>query len=126
MTDAISALDNWLESRLDLSSFKRYRGVWVADPANKTSRIIAFMQTGGGGQNISVRTQPVRVLILSAEKGQSDAIALSDFANSIFDTLEQDYKTCGVAQIRPIGGIIGPGLTMENRVWFEMTLQLTI
>lgn len=119
----IDALIEWLKLQDWLSTAVYFRGPWVEDDNNRDSYLVSLAGSGGGGSNVFTRKQNIRVVMLGPIDGNTQT--LDDIAHSTLSrTLSDDYKACSIAQIEIIGGIIGPGITTENRPWCELNFQV--
>jgi hypothetical protein len=119
----IDALIDWLKINPTLVGADYFRGPWEENENNTDKFLVALMGNGGGGQSPYTRQQNIRVIMLGPINGNTqelDNIA----ASTLNRLLSGDYKACGIAQIEVIGGIIGPGITTENRPWCELNFQL--
>lgn len=113
----------WLKLQDWLSSAAYFRGPWVDDANNRESYLVSLAGSGGGGTDVFTRKQNIRVIMLGPVNGNTRTI--EDIATeTVRRTLLDDYQACSIAQIEVIGGIIGPGITTENRPWCEVNFQL--
>lgn len=126
MITPINAIKQWLEADPLWSSyqFSMARGFWRDSTANATKRIAQIAMTGGAAPIADVSRNTASLILLGPQKGAADAPAIEEIAEKIRQRLFTDYKTCGVAQIRLVGGIIGPGYTAEDRPWYELNLEV--
>jgi hypothetical protein len=119
----IDALIEWLKAEQALTDAVYFRGPWVEDDNNRESYLVSLGGSGGGGSNVFTRKQNIRVIILGPVDGNTQS--LDDIAaQTLRRTLSGDYTACSIAQIEIIGGIIGPGITTENRPWCELNFQV--
>lgn len=119
----IDALIEWLKLQDWLSTAVYFRGPWIDDSGNRDKYMVSLAGSGGGGSGVFTRKQNIRVILLGPIDGNTqtlDEIA----AATLSRTITGDYQACGIAQIEVIGGIIGPGITTENRPWCEINFQL--
>jgi len=119
----IDALIEWLKLQDWLSTAVYFRGPWVDDDSNRDKYMVSLAGSGGGGSNVFTRKQNIRVIMLGPIDGNTqtlDEIA----AATLSRTITGDYQACGITQIEVIGGIIGPGITTENRPWCELNFQV--
>lgn len=126
MTNPLEAVREWLEADPNWAGyqFSLARGIWRDTAANAAKRIAALSMNGGRAPIAEVSYNLVSLILLGPQKGQADAPAIEAIAIGIRDRLFNDYKACGVAQIRLVGGIIGPGFTAEDRPWIELSLEI--
>lgn len=119
----IDALTEWLKSEQALANAVYFRGPWIDDSNNANNYLVSIAGSGGGGTNVFTRKQNIRVIILGPIDGNTQT--LDDIAaQTLRRTINGDYQACGITQIEVIGGIIGPGITTENRPWCEINFQL--
>lgn len=119
----IDALIEWLKLQDWLSTAVYFRGPWIEDDSNRDKYMVSLGGSGGGGSSVFTRKQNIRVIMLGPIDGNTqtlDQIA----AATLSRTITGDYQACGITQIEVIGGIIGPGITTENRPWCEINFQL--
>lgn len=119
-------LIDWLKESPDLAPLEFWPGVWRDTTANAGSRLCALMSVGGRGMT-DVDYGTIRILLLSPQKGTTIAgekTAMAEIAYNLRQRLKTDYRTCNIGQIRLIGGIIGPGQTENDRIWFQLQFEL--
>lgn len=125
----LTQLIAWLKTNEGIASGQAdyFRGVWKDNANNAQRRLVSVIAVGPNADGILLDKAGFRVLLLG---GQTPVAGESEQLHNILDAIRQrlkeDYKTCGVAQIKVIGGIIGPGATTEGRPWYEINLQLII
>ncbi len=125
----MTPLDNlfdWFSQVPRFGSMKKVRGIW-RDPAPE--ELLVLMQLGGSPADQDLDYLQVRALVLGKAGGNKEAGYIKDLDQLVQDVrvrLRTDYTACGIAQILLVGGIIGPGLTDNDRPWFELNLQLII
>jgi hypothetical protein len=127
MTIPVDAVKQWLEAGPSWAElgFEVFQGMWRDSAANASKRLCVLTSMGGTTSNTQdVNYDSVRVIFLSAQKGNADINALRAFVYSIRDRLKTDNRNCDVTLFRMQGGPIGPGYTVEERVWYEINLQL--
>ena len=126
MITPIDAVRAWLEADPAWVShqFSLARGFWRDSPTNAAKRIAQLASTGGRAPGASQTYTLVSLILLGPQKGTTDAPAIEQIAVNLRERLFTDYKTCDVAQIRLVGGIIGPGYTAEDRPWYELNLEV--
>lgn len=129
MTIPVEAVKEWLEADPAWSShgFEVSQGVWRDNPTNAGKRlcVLTAMQPSTS-QSLDIFYDSVRVILLSKQQGNADTNPLRAIVYGIRDRLKTDNRNCDVAQFRMIGGPVGPGFTVEERVWYEFTLRLII
>lgn len=126
MITPIQAVQNWLEADPEWPTyaFDLARGLWRDTTTNRTRRIAQLMQNGGRSPIADVSFNVVSLILLGPQKGMTDAPKLEIIAESFRQRLFEDFKVCEVAQIRLLGGIVGPGYTTEDRPWYELQLEV--
>lgn len=122
----IDALWQWLQEVPELAAMKQFRGAWRDQPDNAGQRLVSMVLSGGPQGTVETLYPRIRVLLMGPQGQRADAKALGDIAWDLALRMQDDYQACGVAQIRLIGGIIGPGYTTEDRAWYELNLELTV
>lgn len=127
--NTLSRLIDWLKTNPGIGPGQAdyWRGIWKDNATNKSKRLVSVMAVGGPAGGVLLDQVNYRVLLLGPQDppaGESEA--LHDVLTALCKRLKIDYSACEIAQIRVIGGIIGPGLTTENRPWYEINLQLLI
>jgi len=128
MTNTITGLIAWLKTNPGLTAVDAlyFRGQYSDTAANTTRRLVS-VQGVGGDTGVLLDMQEVRVLVLGPQGNPAGEMAAIETAlQTMQQRLKTDYTACDIAQIKVIGGIIGPGRTAEDRPWYEINLQLTI
>ena len=126
MSNTITQLIAWLKTNPGLAAGQAdyFRGQ-VSDNANNAGRRLVSVQATGGGTGVELDASNVRMLVWGPQNNPAgEMVAIENSLKAICQRLKTDYKTCGIAQIAVIGGIIGPGRTMENRPWYELNFQI--
>jgi hypothetical protein len=126
MTNTITELIAWLKTNPGLLSADAlyFRGQVADTPANAARRLVSVLGVGGD-DGVLLDMQEIRVMVLGPQGNPAgEMAAIETTLKTMQQRLKTDYKTCGIAQIRVIGGIIGPGRTTEDRPWYEINLQL--
>ena len=125
MTIPVEAVKQWLEADPNWSSygFEVSQGIWRDNPTNAAKRLCVLTSMGGSvSSNLDVDYDSVRVIFLSAQKGNADTNPLRAIVYGIRDRLKTDNRNCDVTLFRMQGGPVGPGYTVEERVWYEINL----
>lgn len=128
MSNPITELITWLKTNPGLreTDATYFRGQYNDTAANADRRLVS-VQGVGGGDGVLLDMQEVRVLVLGPKGNPAGEMAAIETAlRTMTVRLKDDYRACGIAQIKVIGGIIGPGRTTEDRPWYEINLQLMI
>jgi len=126
MTSPINAVREWLEAdpTWTAQGFSLMRGMWQDDATNSNKRIAQLMMTPARQPGIDTFYDGVSLLLLGPQRGRIDAPKIEQIAIDLRKRLETDFKACGVAQIRLVSGIVGPGYTAEKRPWYELQLEV--
>lgn len=127
MTIPVEAVKQWLEADPAWAGygFEVSQGIWRDNATNAAKRLCVLTAMPSRTSNaLDVNYDSVRVILLGPQKGNADTNPLRAIAYSIRDRLKTDNSNCDVTQFRMQGGPIGPGYTLEERVWFEINLQL--
>lgn len=125
MTIPVEAVKQWLEAGPNWSSygFEVSQGIWRDNSTNATKRLCVLTSMGGSvSNNPDVVYDSVRVIFLSAQKGNDDTNPLRAIVYGLRERLKTDNRNCDVALFRMQGGPVGPGYTTEERVWYEINL----
>ena len=128
MTNTVTELIAWLKTNPGLTAVDAlyFRGQYSDTAANTTRRLVS-VQGVGGDTGVLLDMQEVRVIVLGPQGNPAGEMAAIETAlKTMQQRLKTDYKACDIAQIKVIGGIIGPGRTTEDRPWYEINLQLII
>lgn len=118
LIDWLKADPNWATYNLNIA-----RGMWRDSPTNANKRIAQVMLNGGRAPVVASYNL-ASLILLGPQKGMAQAGELEQIAVNLRERLYTDYKACDVAQIRLVGGIIGPGYTAEDRPWVELNLEI--
>lgn len=128
MTNTVTELIAWLKTNPGLAATDAlyFRGQ-VADSATNAGSRLVSVQAVGGDTGVLLDMQEVRVLVFGPQNNPAGEMAVIETAlKTMQQRLKTDYKACDIAQIKVIGGIIGPGRTTEDRPWYEINLQLIV
>ena len=126
MTNTITELIAWLKTNPGLLATDAlyFRGQVADNAANATRRLVSVLSVGGD-DGVLLDMQDVRVMVFGPKGNPAgEMVTIETALKTMQQRLKTDYKTCGIAQIKVIGGIIGPGRTLEDRPWYEINLQL--
>lgn len=126
MTIPVEAVKQWLEADPAWSSygFQVFQGMWRDSTANATKRLcVLTAMPGRTSATQEVDYDSVRVIFLSAQKGNADTNPLRAIVYGIRDRLKTDNRNCDVTLFRMQGGPTGPGYTLEERVWYEINIS---
>lgn len=121
----VDAVNEWLSAMPEYAGFKLYRGAWRDAPDNAGLKLLSLVASGGRAPEQSVDYDLVDIYLATKQKGLADSKALGDFAYAIRDRLKTDWSICDIVQFQLTGGITGPGMTMEDRYWYRLTMQVT-
>ena len=127
MTIPVEAVKQWLEADPNWSSygFEVSQGIWRDNPTNAAKRLCVLTSMGGSvSNNLSVDYDSVRVILLSRQKGNADTNPLRAIVYGLRDRLKTDNRNCDVTLFRMQGGPVGPGYTVEERVWYEINISV--
>jgi len=126
MTNTVTELIAWLKTNSGLTGTEAryFRGQVIDDSTTASARLVSVLANGGSA---GLELDPVnaRVMVFGPRQPPAGEMqAIENALKTLSKRLKTDYRTCGIAQIKVIGGIIGPGRTTENRPWYEINLQL--
>lgn len=128
-TTPYESLSDWLKEDPQWAACKFFRGPWRDLESQRNSRLVSIVEEPAA---LDVHTQEYmyRVVLvgpLDWESRVAELKALRDLMQILVTRLTgEDYLACGVAQIDPIGGIMGPGYTDTGRPWYGITLKLLV
>lgn len=126
MTIPVEAVKEWLEADPNWLSygFEVHQGIWRDNATNAAKRlcVLTAMQSPLAN-SLDVDYGSVRVIFLSKKQGNADTNPLRQIVYGIRDRLKTDNRNCEVSLFRMIAGPIGPGYTLEERVWYECTIN---
>lgn len=128
MTIPVEAVKEWLEGVPGWAGygFEVSQGMWRDNIGNPNKRLCVLSAMGGRtSADPDLTYDNVRILFLSAQKGNADTNPLRAIVYGLRDRLKTEYKACEVAQIRLQGSPVGPGYTTEDRVWYEINVEVT-
>jgi hypothetical protein len=107
-----------------LANADPWRGQWSDNTGNTSKYLIAIAHDGGGGNTVTRNIGNVEVMFLTPQNGKQYADDLEQAVTNIVTRMRTQYKACGIAQIKLLGGIIGPGYTAELRAWFRLNIEI--
>lgn len=111
-------LRDWLVTLPGTAGFRYSMGAWTEQPG----RVIALWQDGG--RSFIDEDYPlVRVLLVGERDSPQDAAQLLALAESIRAAARARDCAGDYVRATPVGGIVGPGKTTEDRAWVEFTLE---
>jgi hypothetical protein len=125
MTIPVEAVKQWLEADPAWAGygFQVFQGMWRDSTANANRRLCVLTAVPGRASTTQdVNYDSVRVILLSAQKGNADTNPLRSIVYGIRDRLKTDNRNCDVTLFRMQGGPVGPGYTLEERVWYEFNI----
>lgn len=123
------SLSDWLKEDPQWSACQFFRGPWIDLEPQRNMRLVSIVEEPA---MLDVYTQEYmyRVVLvgpLDWRDKVAELKALRDLMQVLVTRLTgEDYLACGVAQIDPIGGIMGPGYTDTGRPWYGITLKLLV
>ena len=107
-----------------LANADEWTGQWEDNTANKSKYIIAIRYDGGSGNTVTRNIGRVSVVFLGPVDNKAAKVPLEQAVENIVARTRTEYKACGIAQIKLLGGIIGPGYPAEKRAWFELNFEI--
>lgn len=123
----LEELIQWLKDNMpELADAEFHTGQWSDSTANAGKRLVSVMANGGQGTREETDYTGFRVLFLSPKEGNKlpgEKLAIYRLAELVRSRIKENYRTCNTAQIRLIGGIIGPGTTEGNRLWSQLQFE---
>lgn len=121
----IDAVYQWLQEEPELAALRYYRGMWQDEVSNQNERLCCITVSGGRTALVDTDYSTVDVWLLGRTNDEAELLPLEALAYGIRERLKDDYRVCGVVQLRLLGQPVGPGFTEENRVWWRVTLEVT-
>lgn len=124
------ALSEWLKQDPNLGSCTFFRGPWRDLESYRNRRLLSIVADGGDVQ-VYTREPIFRIVLVGPLDWESRAAELKNLADLMEGILArvtdpEAEQACGVAQINPIGDIMGPGYTDTGRPWYGVSLQLLV
>lgn len=121
----INLFRDWLEQFVSVSGYSFSRGMWE-ETNNSGKKFVAVWSGSGRSPNGPIQYANVRVIITGRSNGRAlgDTEATELFAQTLFDTAVEHYKTGCIMKIRPLGSMQGPYYTETNRPWVEINFEL--
>jgi hypothetical protein len=128
MTIPVEVVKQWLEAVPGWSGFgfELAQGIWRDSPTNSSKRLcVLTAMPGRTSLDPELTYDSVRVIFLSAQKGNADTNPLRAIVYGLRDRLVSNFKVCDVSQLRLQGSPVGPGFTAEERAWYEINIEVT-
>lgn len=123
-----NAFVDWLQTYVTLTGYTLSRGMWVESSTNTGKRFVAVWIDGGRTPNL-VQYPQIRLVVAGIRDGRSvagETPAVEQFAHDIMLSSLENFKTDCLALVRPLGAIMGPYYTAENRPWYELNFELIL
>ena len=119
----IQEMQEWVSAHLP--TYKPFIGQWEDSPALADEFMFA-VQGSGGTPQIDTRYDIVRLLLLGPRNGRQHQLQVLSDANLLINStmVEGAIIPCGAANLRALGGPVGPSLTTENRVCVSVPFQI--
>lgn len=119
----IKELQEWISAQLP--TYTPFIGSWD-DVPNLHNNYLFAVQGSGGTPQVDTRYDIFRVLLLGPRNGRQHQLQVMGDANLLVDSTlrEGAIIPCGAANLRSLGGPIGPALTTENRVFVSLSFQI--
>lgn len=122
--EVYDAILNWLEAHNFTAGYMVQKRFWNDADGNEASRYLILQQTGGGASDEGVLRDYFRIIILSGQN-DNDVDSVELHADSIRQTMLDEYKTNCIINMAPIGGL--PVVKTEEGRWlFEINFQSII
>ena len=108
-------------------AYTPFQGQWVEDDSNSDSYYCVF-QYGGRAPVTEVRYPSFTVLLLGPRNTRSAVSKLSQDSELVMQHVTSEGRSvpCGAANVRALREPVGPGYTVENRVWFSLQFEIII
>lgn len=123
------SLSEWLKEDPQWAACKFFRGPWRDLESQRNMRLVSIVEESPAPDEHE-QDYMYRVVVvgpLDWESKPQELKALRDLMQVLITRLTgEDYQACGVAQIEPISGIMGPSYTDTGRPWYGIALQLLV
>lgn len=121
---ALETLLDYFKKEPILANADGWIGQWADNNANAAKYIVAVRHDGGSGNTVTRNIGRVSAIFLGPVDNKAAKVPLEQAVENIVARVRTEYKACGIAQIKLLGGIIGPGYTAEKRAWFELNFEI--
>lgn len=121
----INTFAQWFQTIPGSSAYTLARGQFV-DSTEAAGQFVAIIQQQGGGRPVDVIQFPqIRLTLMGRRDQRSDVLAVEQFANTVLQTaLETGGLDQCIIHLTPLGSIMGPYYTAENRPVFGLNFEL--
>lgn len=121
----ISTFSQWLQTIPGASAYTLARGQFV-EHTTDDGKFVAIIQQQGGGRPVDVIQFPqIRLTLMGRRDQRGDVLAVEQFANLVVQTaLETGGLDQCIIHLTPLGSIMGPYYTAENRPVFGLNFEL--
>jgi len=119
----------WLSLAGGAAGYVPSRGDWVERSSNAGQRLVAMRSMGGRAPGVIQRYLTVQVWVVGKRDERNVQGALQEleaFADSLVILADETPWTDTLAQIRPMGDIMGPVFTAENRPVYSVSFELIL
>lgn len=118
----ISAFAEWVEGRAP--GFTLTRGAWREDSADGEKRFLSMWASPGRAPSGDTGYAVLRVVMTGRRQQPGDAVMVEQAIQNIATQADEDYRTDCIGYIRVMGFPAGPFFSEENRVYYELNLEL--
>lgn len=121
----INTFAQWFQSIPGASAYTLARGQFV-DSTAAAGQFVAIIQQQGGGRPVDVIQFPqIRLTLMGRRDQRGDVLAVEQFANLVLQTaLETGGLDQCIIHLTPLGSIMGPYYTTENRPVFGLNFEM--
>lgn len=121
----INTFAQWFQAIPGASAYTLARGQFV-DSTDAAGQFVAIIQQQAGGRPVDVIQFPqIRLTLMGRRDQRGDVLAVEQFANTVLQTaLETGGLDQCIIHLTPLGSIMGPYYTPENRPVFGLNFEL--
>lgn len=122
---AITLFSDWFSALHGASDYTKARGRFVETQATFGNRIAIIQQQGGRRPVYPVQFPQIRLTLLGRRDTPADMLGVEQFAESVFqEALSTGATDQCIIHLTPLGSIMGPFFTAENRVIYALNFEL--
>lgn len=122
---SIAIFAEWFQSLPGASDYMLARGQFVDSTGAAGQRVAIIQQQGGRRPTDLVQYPQIRLTLMGRRDQRGDTLSVEAFAESV---VQAALETGGLEQciihLTPLGSIMGPYYTAENRVVYGLNFEL--
>lgn len=121
----INTFAQWFQTIPGASAYMLARGQFVDSTAD-AGQFVAIIQQQGGGRPVgAIQFPQMRLTLMGRRDQRGDVLAVEQFANLVLKTaLETGGLDQCIIHLTPLGSIMGPYYTAENRPVFGLNFEM--